>query len=83
MARLFISWAHSAAGRFDKAVDAAPRAAEESGRIRVTRVVLAEAYARAGRTNAAQELLQETLADRTVRYLSLIGSPGCMLGSRT
>lgn len=70
MAHLFISWAHSAAGRFEAAVDAARRAANASGGIRVTSVALAEAYARAGQQEAALELLESALADPAVRYLS-------------
>ena len=70
MAHLFISWAHSAAGRIDAAVEAARRAATESGGIRVTYVALAGAYARAGQRQMALELVESALTDPAVRYLS-------------
>ena len=70
MAHLFIAWAHSAAGRFEAAVEETRRAMEQSGGIRVTAVALAEACGRAGDHVEARRLVDAAIADPQVRYLS-------------
>lgn len=70
MAHVFISWAHAACGRHEASIEAAGLAVNDADGISVPRVVLAEACARAGQAASAGDLLESTLADGSIRYLS-------------
>jgi len=67
--RLLFSIVLTAMGRPDEAIGAAEKANELSGNSATTRWALGSAYARAGRTAEARQVLEELMARRRMTYV--------------